>query len=444
MPKRKTTEEYKNELQLINNDLELLSEYTGNHNKVKVKCLVCEYVFEGDASNFLKGHGCPKCANVRRSKNQARSHNDFVEKLKDIQPTLEVLSTYKNSVTKITVLCKTCGNKYDSLPSNLLKGYGCKQCYLNGIKRTREEFCMEVEKINPNMVIGDDYIDGKHKVTTTCKICGYSRKVVGNNFLNKKCECPKCNGNIKLTDEEFKENVRKLNPNITVKTSYNGADKRVSCECKVCGYNWSSIANALIRYNATCPACERKKASIKRRKTHEEFVLQAKNEGSTIEFLSTYKRMADKISCRCKNCGYEWEANPNTLIHGKFRCPSCQTISSKIENKIQEYLNAHNVQYFMYMSYDDLFGVNGGKLSYDFYLPKYNLLIEGQGKQHLEPIKHFGGERTFQIQQEHDRRKREYAKQNNINLLEIWFWDLDNIKEILDENLTIDSKEKSA
>ena len=98
----------------------------------------------------------------------------------------------------------------------------------------------------------------------------------------------------------------------------------------------------------------------------------------------------------------------------------------------------------MYMSYDDLFGVNGGKLSYDFYLPKYNLLIEGQGKQHLEPIKHFGGERTFQIQQEHDRRKREYAKQNNINLLEIWFWDLDNIKEILDKNLIIDSKEKSA
>lgn len=444
MPKRKTTEEYRKELQSINRNLELLSEYTGNHNKVEVKCLVCEYVFEGDASNFLQGHGCPKCANAHRSKIQARSHVDFVEKLKDIQPTLEVLSTYKNSTTKITVLCKTCGNKYDSLPSNLLKGYGCKQCYLNSKRRTREEFCVEVEKINPNIIIGDDYIDGKHKVTTTCKICGYSRKVIGNNFLNTKCECPKCNGNVKLTDEEFKDNIKKLNHNITVKSSYDGADKHVSCECKICGYNWSSIANSLIRYNATCPACERKKASIKRRKTHEEFVQQAKNEKSTIEFLSHYKTVKSKILCRCTCCSYEWSAIPDTLIQGKFRCPSCQTISSKLEDKIQEYLDVNNIQYSMYMSYDNLRGVNGGKLSYDFYLPEYNLLIEGQGKQHLEPVKYFGGEESFQIQIEHDKRKRNYAKQHNINLLEIWFWDLDNIKEILDEKLITDSKEKSA
>ena len=64
-------------------------------------------------------------------------------------------------------------------------------------------------------------------------------------------------------------------------------------------------------------------------------------------------------------------------------------------------------------------------------MPDYNLLIEFHGKQHEKPIEFFGGEKQFEIQQEHDRRKREYAKQNNINLLEIWYYDIDNVESIL-------------
>lgn len=444
MPKRKTTEEYKKELHFINSNLELLSEYNGNHNKVKIKCLVCDNIFESDASSLLQGHGCPKCANIRRSKNQAMSHDIFVERLKNIQPNLKVLSTYKNVHTKIKVLCKTCGNKYDSIPSNLLKGYGCKQCYLNSVGRTKEEFCNEVEKYNPNIVVGNDYIGGKHKVTVTCKICGYSRMVIGNNFLSQKCECPKCNGNVKWTDEEFKEKIQKLNSNIVVISKYNGSRENVDCECKICGYTWSPMASSLFERGAHCPACERKKASLKRRKTHEEFVQQSKKEGSTIEFLSSYKTAKDTISCRCTCCGYEWSTISDTLIQGKFKCPSCQTISSKLEYKIQEYLDLNGIQYSMYMSYNDLRGVNGGKLSYDFYLPTYELLIEGQGKQHLEPIEYFGGQEQFKIQQEHDKRKREYAKNNNIKLLEIWYYDINNIESILNEKLHINNIKKSA
>jgi len=41
----------------------------------------------------------------------------------------------------------------------------------------------------------------------------------------------------------------------------------------------------------------------------------------------------------------------------------------------------------------------------------------------------------LKIQQEHDRRKREYALYNNINLLEIWYWDFNRIEEILQTEL---------
>lgn len=82
-----------------------------------------------------------------------------------------------------------------------------------------------------------------------------------------------------------------------------------------------------------------------------------------------------------------------------------------------------------------LIGVGNNPLSYDFYLSKYNLLIEYQGRQHKELVEAFGGEEYFKIQQEHDKRKRQYAKDHNIKLLEIWYWDFNSIEDILSREL---------
>ena len=84
--------------------------------------------------------------------------------------------------------------------------------------------------------------------------------------------------------------------------------------------------------------------------------------------------------------------------------------------------------------YKDLTGVNSGLLSYDFYIPQKNILIEYQGEYHDGTAGNQTNE-EFIIQQEHDRRKRQYAKDHNIKLLEIWYWDFDNIEEILSREL---------
>lgn len=47
----------------------------------------------------------------------------------------------------------------------------------------------------------------------------------------------------------------------------------------------------------------------------------------------------------------------------------------------------------------------------------------------------FGGESQFIIQQEHDKRKRDYAQNHDIKLMEIWYYDFDNIENILIDNL---------
>jgi hypothetical protein len=119
-----------------------------------------------------------------------------------------------------------------------------------------------------------------------------------------------------------------------------------------------------------------------------------------------------------------------------FRCPECNF--SKGEQVVSNILKNKNIYYTYQKNFSDLIGLGGGLLSYDFYLPDYNLLIEYQGEFHDND----GGNGNYYMkqnlkkQQEHDRRKKEYAILNNIKLLEIWYWDFDNIESILNEYLS--------
>lgn len=117
----------------------------------------------------------------------------------------------------------------------------------------------------------------------------------------------------------------------------------------------------------------------------------------------------------------------------KQYCPYCNII--KGEYRIMQYLTKNNIVFEGRKTYESLLGVKGGKLSYDFYLPDYNVLIEFQGEQHERSIDFFGGEEQFKTQLEHDKRKRDYATLHDIELLEIWYYDFDNIESILDNKL---------
>lgn len=115
-----------------------------------------------------------------------------------------------------------------------------------------------------------------------------------------------------------------------------------------------------------------------------------------------------------------------------FRCPLCN--QSKGEKRIEEYLIKNNIKYNFQKAFSDLIGLKGGYLSYDFYLPKYNLLIEYQGEFH-DGNGNYYMKINLEKQQEHDCRKKEYANNHNIKLLEIWYYDFDRIEEILDSEV---------
>ena len=63
------------------------------------------------------------------------------------------------------------------------------------------------------------------------------------------------------------------------------------------------------------------------------------------------------------------------------------------------------------------------------------MAIEYDGKQHFEPIKHYGGDIAFAELKKRDEIKNEYCKANNITLLRIPYWEYDNISKILETNI---------
>lgn len=376
-----------------------------------------------------KPNGCPKCAGKMK-----KSENEFINIVKEKSPNIEVLGKYINNRTSILCRCKICNYTWYANPRYLQKekkrSSGCPKCS-NVLKISHEEFVDRVKQINPKIKIIGKYESANKKVLCSCEICNYqwgispSKLYVGQG-------CPKCGGKLKISHEEFIQIMNNINPNIEIIGNYKNISTKILCKCKKCNYIWEAIPLHLknTKHPSGCPNCAGNLT-----KTHEQFISEMSKRHPDIKVLEKYVNWNTKILCQCKTCSHKWMMSPGKLLRkdSLSGCPSCN--QSNGERFIQLFLESNNIKYEKYQKYDDLIGVGEGKLSYDFYLPSYNLLIEFQGIQHEHPIEHFGGEEQFKIQQEHDKRKREYAQKNNIVLLEIWYYDFDNIEQILESRL---------
>ena len=118
----------------------------------------------------------------------------------------------------------------------------------------------------------------------------------------------------------------------------------------------------------------------------------------------------------------------------------CHKISSFqwIVNKL---LIENGVKYKVEYSFPDLLGCYGKKLlQYDFAIIDDTghvvCLIECQGEQHYKPVKEFGGDDKFTMQQKNDELKRMYAEEHKIPLIEISYKDkkIEKIRSILVQN----------
>lgn len=302
------------------------------------------------------------------------------------------------------------------------------------LKKTHDEFISEMEVKNDKVIVIGTY-DGAHSnIAVKCKMCGEIFELPPSKLLNGRC-CKKCtqvaiHQKQKKTHEQFINELFDISPNITIITRYTNNRTKVECKCEVCGNTWEATPNKLL-LGRNCPKCRSIKIGNMCRRTNDEFVEMAKEKCPSVSMLEDYQKSTVPIKCRCDICGNVWKARPGTLFFG-IGCPSCS--SSKGEKVIRSFLDNEKISYETQKTFDGLFGVNGGNLSYDFYIPRLNLLIEYQGEFHDGKTNGYV-RKNLKRQKEHDSRKRDYANNHKIKLLEIWYWNFDNINSILLEKL---------
>ena len=246
--------------------------------------------------------------------------------------------------------------------------------------------------------------------------------------------------------QELKEPLNKywdwekneLNPYLI----YKGSRNKIWIKCDKVDYHESyKIACNNFYKGDRCPYCNHKKGYLHLKDSFGYLYPQRAKYWSKNNKKSPFEvapKSNDKYKFICQECGEEFETSPNTSVlkNRSVKCKNCN--SSKGEQRIKEWLIDNNIKFEQQKTFKYLIGAGNGLLSYDFYLPQYNLLIEYQGKQHEKFVERFHkSEEDFIIQKEHDRRKKKYTKDNNIELLEIWYYDYENIEKVLDNIIKV-------
>ena len=177
------------------------------------------------------------------------------------------------------------------------------------------------------------------------------------------------------------------------------------------------------------------------------------------KLLSEYIDSVTKIKIDF-NCGHEphW-LRPSDYKYrgGKIGCPLCR---NKGEVALYELLLDMGCEVERQKKYDNL--RDSRLLSYDFYLPEYNLLIELDGDHHREQVVYINKDMTdfdkevadidsflrLQDRKYKDKLKDDYAKNNNIPLLRIEYSkgkiELDKWRELIQDKIRCIENSKAA
>lgn len=342
------------------------------------------------------------------------SIENFQKKVNEHYPEeqLTVLE-YLGARSKCSIRCDSCGQihsyAYSGTVLSSRKVILCHKCRDKEVQKIKFQKQLEKRFVSDNLEIVS-FIDNKNPCVIKCKTCGTEypfEKPINifkktRDFFCKKC-FPYKSGIMEETRRKFKEFIDTSSEwELVQDISSVHSNDLIDCKCLHCGrINKKTIYDYMRGRGCFCQ-CNTEQ------KTTEDFLQELDDD---YELLDEYKRAYTKVTLRHKSCGFVYKVAPHNYLIGK-RCPRCSRMESKGEKKVQAFLDKHHIRYIR----EYPINIDGHNLRFDFYLPEMNKYIEYQGEQHYHPIDYFGGEERFLTQCKLDDKKREYTKQNLIEI----------------------------
>lgn len=174
--------------------------YVGSHKKITLICKKCNTEFQQSAGSHAQGRGCKVCAQADGGKTQKLTQSQFLEHCKEVHGDRYDYSrvNYKNSLTKVDIICKREGHGVFSImpPGHTHAGGGCPVCAQEvrtaKMTKTQEKFLEQCKAQNAPKITFENvrYVSDKAKVSFTCTDHG-PFDMSPTNFLQGQ-RCPSC------------------------------------------------------------------------------------------------------------------------------------------------------------------------------------------------------------------------------------------------------------
>ena len=333
MVRKKTHQEFVEELESVNPRIEVLGQYINSGSRIAVRCRDCGHEWAPLARSLVNvGQGCPVCRSKQAHLRKRKTTEQFIKELHSVNPTIEVTGEYVTSKHKIECRCLTCGNTWKATPANLKSGYGCPRC-----ARTGTSFMEQFVLVSLERILGSDKVVSRDKsaIGRELDVWVPSEMVaveLGSWFWHKRrlesdidkarlCEaagidlvtvydcCPD-----KIQEElpegalTYPYSLAEEDGHGTLKEIVSGIADRIGTT-DLGAIDWDDVAGEASRRNVA--------------RSTSEFIDQVSLINPDVEVLGRYVTSRHKTLCRCRVCGHEWETTPAQLLRGQG-CPKCR------------------------------------------------------------------------------------------------------------------------
>ena len=171
---RKKNDQFVSEVNRVNPDIEILGTYKGSHERILVRCKVCNNLWSPTAGSLSSGFGCKQCAMASLTSNKPLSNAEFVKRVAEINPNINVVGQYEGAAKHVRVRCKLCGKEWDTLPSTIYNGGKCwcinRHNLIKRLSYTHDEFVQALHSVyngprNPDHIFQNHREHGMIKKT---------------------------------------------------------------------------------------------------------------------------------------------------------------------------------------------------------------------------------------------------------------------------------------
>lgn len=284
-------------------------------------------------------------------------------------------------------------------------------------KLTTEQFIEKAKKIHGNKYDYSkvNYINNNTDICIICPKHGEFRQKPKGHLEGKGCkECAKeiLSEKRKMDTEEFIKRAKKIHGDKFdySKVNYIDSKHKVIIICTKHGEFKQKPGHHL--NGQGCPFCRAESVGKRMSLVLDTFIEKAnKKHFGKYNYSKVDLEHRDEKGRVCIICpihGEFWQ-KPSKHLFGEG-CPICN--ESKLEERTRVLLTELGITFESQKKFDWL-----GRKSLDFYLPKYNVAIECQGKQHFIGEDFFGGKNGFIERKKRDKEKASLCETNGINLL---------------------------